>query len=45
MPVYKVRKLHFQASLCEVFAEDTQQHYCRELVLGWAILQKTDFNH
>jgi len=28
MQVYKVRKLHFQANLCEVFAEDKQQHYC-----------------
>jgi len=27
MQVYNVRKLHFQANLCEVFAEDKQQHY------------------
>jgi len=24
--VYNVRKLHFQANLCEGFAEDKQQH-------------------
>jgi len=41
MQVYNVRKLHFQANLCEVFAEDKQQHYCGDLVLGWAVLQKT----
>jgi len=32
MQVYNVRKLHFQANLCEVFAEDKQQHYCGDLV-------------
>jgi len=25
MQVYNVRKLHFQANLCEVFAKDKQQ--------------------
>ena len=45
MQVYNVRKLHFQANLCEVFAENKQQHYCEDLVLGWAVLQKTVFNH
>ena len=45
MQVYKVRKLRFQANLCEAFAEKKQQHYCGDLVLGWAIFQKTDFNH
>jgi len=45
MQVYNVRKLHFQANLCEVFAEDKQQHYCEDLVLGWTVLQKTVFNH
>jgi len=44
MQIYNVRKLHFQANLCEVFAED-KQHYCGDLVLGWAVLQKTIFNH
>jgi len=28
MQVYNVSKLHFQANLCEVCAEDKQQHYC-----------------
>ena len=23
-----IRKLHFQANLCEVFAENEKQHYC-----------------
>ena len=32
---YNVRKLNFQANLCEVFAENKQQHYCGDLVLGW----------
>ena len=41
---YNVRKLHFQANFCEVFAENKQQHYC-DLVLGWVVLQKTVFNH
>jgi len=36
---------HFQANLCEVFAEDKQQHYYGDLVLGWAVLKKTVFNH
>jgi len=39
MQVYD-RKLYFQANLCEVFAEDKQQHYCGDLVLGWAVLQR-----
>jgi len=36
MQVYKIniRKLHFQANLCEVFAEDKKQHYYGDL--GWA---------
>ena len=29
---YNVRKLHFQANLCEVFAENKKQHYCGVLV-------------
>jgi len=37
-----VRKLHFQANHCEVFAKD-KQHYCGDLVFGWAVLQKTVF--
>jgi len=38
MQVYNIniRKLHFQANLCEVSAEDEKQHYCG--VLGWADL-------
>ena len=35
--VYNVRKLDFQASLCEAFAEDKKQHYCEDLVLGWGL--------
>jgi len=42
---YNVRKLHFQANLCEVSAENKEQHYCGDLVLGWVVLQKTVFNH
>jgi len=34
MQAYNVRKLNFQANLCEVFAEDKQQLYCGDLVLG-----------
>jgi len=34
-----------ESYLCEVFAKDKQQHYCGDLVLGWAVLQKTVFNH
>ena len=45
MQVYNVRKLHFQASLCEIFAENQKQHYCGDLVLGLLVLQKTVFNH
>jgi len=30
-----VRKLDFQADLCEAFAEGKKQHYCGDLVLGW----------
>ena len=37
--MYNVRKLHFQANLCEVFAED-KQHYCGDLVLEWAVYQR-----
>jgi len=42
LQVCNVTKLHFQANLCKVFAQDKkQQHYCGDLVLGWAVLQKT----
>jgi len=36
MQVYNtnIRKLHFQANLCEVSAEDEKQHYCGDV--GWA---------
>jgi len=51
MEVYNVRKLHFKAKLCEAFAEDKQQHYCGDLILGWAVckrlsatISKQDFN-
>jgi len=43
--VYNARKLHFQANLYEAFAEDKKQHCCGDLVLGWAVLQKTVFNY
>jgi len=39
MQVHNVRKLNFQANLCEVFAEDKQQHYCGDFGLEWAVLQ------
>ena len=42
---YSVRKLHFEANLCDVFAENKQQDYCGDLVFGWVVLQKTAFNH
>jgi len=45
MQVYNVRKLHLQANLREVFAEDKQQHYCRDLFLVWNVLRKAAFNH
>ena len=32
--VYNVRKLDFQANLCEAFAEDRKQRYCGDLNLG-----------
>ena len=35
--VYNVRKLDFQANLCEAFAEDKKQHYCGDFVLGWGV--------
>jgi len=43
--VYNVRKLHFHANLCEIFAKDQKQHYCVDLVLGLVVLQKTVLNH
>jgi len=45
--VYNVRKLDFQANLCEdckaisanlsAFDYDKKQHYCGDLVLGWVV--------
>jgi len=34
MMLVDVRKLDFQADLCEAFAEDKKQHYCGDLILG-----------
>jgi len=34
---YNVRKLYFQANLCETFAEDKKHHCCGDLVLGWGV--------
>jgi len=45
MQMHDVTKLHFQTNLCEAFAEDKQQHCCGDLVLWWAVLQKTVFKH
>jgi len=42
--IYYCRNLDFQANLCEAFSEDKKQQYCGDLVLGWAVLQKTVFN-
>jgi len=39
--VYNVRKIHFQANLCEAFAEDRKQHYYGDLVLGWGVLSSS----
>jgi len=40
MHVYNIniRKLHFQANICEVLAEDKKQHYYEDLDVGWADL-------
>ena len=43
--VYNVRKVDFQANLCEAFDEDKKQHYCGGLVWGWGVSHKTVFNH
>jgi len=40
MQVYKVKKLHFQANLCEVFAEAKQQHYCAAVCLRMSSFAK-----
>jgi len=36
--IYSIRKLRFQENICNVFDEDKKQHYCGDLVLGWAVL-------
>jgi len=33
MQIYDVEKLHLQANLCEVFAENKKQNYCGDKVL------------
>jgi len=43
--VCNVRKLHLQENLRKAFAEDKKQNYCGDLVIGWAVLQKSVFNH
>ena len=35
--VYNIRKLGFQANLCEAFAEDKKQDYCGDLRLRWEV--------
>jgi len=35
--VYNVKKLDFQANLCETFAADKKQLYNGDLVLGWGV--------
>jgi len=45
MQAYNVRKLHFQANLCQVLAENKQQNNCGHLVLRRVVLQKTVFNY
>ena len=41
--VYNVRKLDFQANLCEAFAEDEKQHYCVDWSFGMGSLAKDCF--
>jgi len=33
MQIYNVKKLHLQAILCEVFAENKNQNFCIDIVL------------
>jgi len=33
MQIYNVKKLHLQANLCEVFAENKRQNYCGDTIL------------
>jgi len=35
--VYNVRKLDFQANLCEAFAADKKQHDYGDLILRWGV--------
>jgi len=41
LPEKPIRKM-IHTNHCEVFAKD-KQHYCGDLVLGWAVLQKKVF--
>jgi len=45
--IYNVKKLHLQANLCEVFAENKKQKllWRHSFSLGLPVLQKTVFNH
>jgi len=43
--VYNVRKVHFQANLCEAFADYKAALSWRLMVLGWAVLRQPAFNH
>jgi len=44
MQVCNVKKLHLQANSAKFLKKSKQQHYCEDLVSGWAILQRTAFN-
>jgi len=43
--IYNVRKLDFQANRCAPFAEDKNQHYFGDSVVGWGPQLKTVFHH
>jgi len=32
MQIYNGKKLHLQANLCEVFAENKKQNYCSDII-------------
>jgi len=45
LSVYNVKKVTFSVKCLQSFCRRQKQHYCRDLVLGWAVLQMPVFNH
>jgi len=45
VPVYMLESQIYRQIFAKLLPKTKIQHYCGDLVLGWVVLQQTDFNY